>query len=265
MAVVETLEIRFRADVKQFGNQLRQLSAQLLSLGKTLEGGKGGLADSASAMVEGVAEALRSSAEAATAPGEAGRLLAANFSAGISGGVSAASAAARQVSASARFSNASALTAARSVGANLALGFAGGISSKLSSVISAVNALVNAALIRLRSALKIKSPSRVTMEVGAYFGEGFSEGVQASLRAAARSAESLASTAAAGLSRASAAESLPRETDGLSGMMRGAVNAALGDTNLVLPLYVDGMKLGEASIRGINRVTRSAGRLMLEI
>ena len=44
-----------------------------------------------------------------------------------------------------------------------------------------------------------------------------------------------------------------------------AVQRALGGVNLTVPLYVDGMKLGEASIRGINAVTRSAGRVLLEI
>ena len=52
---------------------------------------------------------------------------------------------------------------------------------------------------------------------------------------------------------------------GIPGMVQRAVSDALGDVNLVVPLHVDGIKLGEASIRGINRVTRSAGRLMLEI
>ena len=47
--------------------------------------------------------------------------------------------------------------------------------------------------------------------------------------------------------------------------VRGAVQGALGDGNIVVPLYVDGVKLGEAAIRGINRVTRSAGRVLLEI
>jgi len=48
-------------------------------------------------------------------------------------------------------------------------------------------------------------------------------------------------------------------------MMRSAVDEALGSTSLVIPLNVDGVKLGEASIRGINRVTRAAGRVLLEI
>ena len=44
-----------------------------------------------------------------------------------------------------------------------------------------------------------------------------------------------------------------------------AVERALGGMQLTVPLNVDGMKLGEASIRGINAVTRSAGRVLLNI
>ena len=40
---------------------------------------------------------------------------------------------------------------------------------------------------------------------------------------------------------------------------------ALENVNLTIPIHVDGMKLGEASIRGINAVTRSAGRLLLNL
>ena len=44
-----------------------------------------------------------------------------------------------------------------------------------------------------------------------------------------------------------------------------AVDAALERMNITIPLNVDGMKLGEASIRGINAVTRSAGKVLLNI
>ena len=44
-----------------------------------------------------------------------------------------------------------------------------------------------------------------------------------------------------------------------------AVQSALGGMEITIPLNVDGMKLGEASIRGINAVTKSAGRLLLTI
>ena len=59
------------------------------------------------------------------------------------------------------------------------------------------------------------------------------------------------------------APTLPGEVAGQGA--ETAVQRALGGMNLTVPLYVDGMKLGEASIRGINAVTRSAGRVLLEI
>jgi len=46
---------------------------------------------------------------------------------------------------------------------------------------------------------------------------------------------------------------------------RAAVDRMLENVQLTVPIHVDGMKLGEASIRGINAVTKSAGRLLLNI
>ena len=39
----------------------------------------------------------------------------------------------------------------------------------------------------------------------------------------------------------------------------------LGGETLTVPLNVEGMRLGEASIRGINAVTRSTGRVLLKL
>ena len=47
--------------------------------------------------------------------------------------------------------------------------------------------------------------------------------------------------------------------------VRAAVEEALGGVTLTVPLNVDGMKLGEASIRGINAVTRSTGKVLLKL
>ena len=80
------------------------------------------------------------------------------------------------------------------------------------------------------------------------------------------------SVTAAELERAeAAAEELDdNQLEGVSGgvtaqSVQTAVERALGNASLTVPLYVDGMKLGEASIRGINAVTRSAGRILLEL
>lgn len=151
---------------------------------------------------------------------------------------------------------------ATAAGAQLGQGFANGISSKYGAVMAAANRLANAAVSRIRSALSIHSPSKVTYALGEYFGDGFLEGISASISAAERSAAQM-SGAAAGMLRIGTDAEL--DVGGMKETMRSALGEALGGTNLNVTLEVDGMRLGEASIRGINRVTRSAGRVLLEI
>ena len=152
---------------------------------------------------------------------------------------------------------------ATAAGAQLGQGFANGISSKYGAVMAAANRLASAAVSRIRSALSIHSPSKVTYALGEYFGDGFSEGISASIAAAERSASEM-SGAAAGMLRTGVDADL-RIDGGLRETVRTALGEALGGTDLNVTLEVDGMRLGEASIRGINRVTRSAGRVLLEI
>ena len=266
MAIVETLEIRFQADLGKLGGQLKQLSTQILGLGSALDAGRMNLSASAQGLIQAVASALQTGSVMSAAPQSAGSLMAARFASAIASGSGAAASAASGVCAAAKFSNSGAVSGAHSAGYNLSLGFAGGIRAGKSAVINAVNSVVSAALARFRSALRIHSPSRVSFELGGYFGQGFADGVRESVRTARQSAADLASGAASALNVqvGSMDVSLP-DTAGMAGMMRNAVSQALGDTSIVIPLHVDGMKLGEASIRGINRVTRASGRLMLDI
>lgn len=154
--------------------------------------------------------------------------------------------------------------AATSAGAQLGQGFANGISSKYGAVMAAANRLANAAVSRIRSALQIHSPSRVAHELGGFFGEGFAEGVANSIMSVETGAARLADSAADAL-HANTQIGVSSEVGGLRETLRAAVSEALGGTNLNVSLEVDGLRLGEASIRGINRVTRSAGRVLLEI
>lgn len=155
--------------------------------------------------------------------------------------------------------------AAFSAGASLSQGFANGILSRKGAVIAAANQVASAATSRIRSALKIHSPSKVSFELGEYFGAGFAGGVAASIQQVQAGAREMSAGAAASLSPQAAHVGGEMDFGGMAAAMQRAVQDALGGTNLVVPLHVDGVKLGEASIRGINRVTRSAGRLMLEI
>lgn len=233
---LETLKIQFQAETGNVEARISALTGQLNGFSRSLTG-------------------------AVSQAGLSGMSLADAFADGISGGAANARRAAERIASGAAFSNASAVRNARSAGANLTLGFAEGIGSRGSAVNSAVSRIVNQALSRMRSLLDIHSPSRVAARMGGYFGEGFAEGIQNSMAGVARAAADISAAAAGGLAAA-----LPNEVRAAAPMdMNSAVNAALGNINLTIPLNVDGMKLGEASIRGINAVTRSAGKLLLNI
>ena len=238
-------------------------------LGKIAEGLFGNSAGVAESIKTRLQEALQTGVEGAanatTAPENAANRLVSRLSGGITAKKAAVSQAASQVVSVANFSSKSAENEASTAGANLSQGFANGIASKLSAVKSSVSKIVSAAVAKIKEKLKIHSPSKVTYSMGSYFGEGFSGGIAASVKSAQMSASALSSAAAGMLRPDSASFAHARNEGGVGAMMLGAVNEALGNTSLVIPLNVDGVKLGEASIRGINRVTRAAGRVLLEI
>lgn len=266
MAIIETLELRFQASMGDLNAQLNGLAERIGQLSAAFEGGQTDLAAGAAGMIAAVASALQSNAALSAAPAAAAEGMRARFVQGLIAGQADAAKAAQTIVRSANFSNAGASAQARSAGLALGQGFAGGISSSYGAVMSAANRIANAAVARIRSALKIHSPSKVSWEMGGFFGEGFAEGICASVRMAQQSVGALSAAALDALPSRAADMDLPdMDADGLVGSMGRAVQDALGGTKLVIPMYVDGMKLGEASIQGINRVTRSTGRMMLEI
>src|SRR5699024_10998315 len=64
-----------------------------------------------------------------------------------------------------------------SAGSCLGQGLRNGMASQAGSVISTARHFANRAAAAVRSAMKIKSPSRVMMEIGGYFVEGFTNQV----------------------------------------------------------------------------------------
>ena len=256
MAAVETLEIRFRADISALNAQISSIIDRLGKLGPA--------AQQASARMDAAARAAGSSLSGLDPLAQAaGAAFAANLAVGIASGKPSVERAARALARSASFTDPAAESAARSAGSDLAKGFAGGISSAVSGVKSSIERLASGAVNALKGLLKIASPSKLTQEMGMYFGQGFAGGIYDSIDSAKHSASMLARGAADMLPPA-AAQPVCAESGGIAGTVRAAVSEALGGTNLVIPLNVDGVKLGEASIRGINRATRAAGRVLLE-
>lgn len=235
MSVLETLEICFSANLNGVDEKLNGLVGQLNGLSGAVNGA--GLA-----FAEGFRSGFLAGMPAVRAMmSGSGAEAAGLFAAGALGGVASA----------------------RSSGRALTDGFAAGIRSGQSGVSAAVNAIVGAATRRIRSLLSIHSPSKVTAGLGGYFGEGFALGIGGCVSDVERAAAGLSGAALGGLG---GAVPVPSASEGgMNQAVDAAVSRALGGLNLVVPLHVDGIKLGEASIRGINAVTRSAGRVMLEI
>ena len=219
----------------------------------TLNTSRPQLAEKGRSLLTAVCDALRNGALTTSAPTQAGSDLAGKLANGILGGRSGAQSAALSVTLAAKFGGSSAKSEAESAGKNLSKGFESGLLSYLDKIKNAAAKLAKAAIDKLKSLLKIASPSKVTFAMGGFFAEGFAGGIMNSASMARDSARMLANGAVTALNAGNM--HLGGEAS-LSGMVRAAVT---------IPLNVDGIRLGEASIRGINRVTRASGRLMLEI
>ena len=233
MSVLDTLEICFQANLDGVDAQLDALSGNLNAVSAASLRADLGLRAAGQGLSDGLARSLRSANPAL-------RLLGANAAASYAQGVRAG------------------VSDLESAGRALTDGFARGVGSRSGAVSAAVRRMANSATRLLRSLLSIHSPSKVTEELGAYFASGFAGGIRGAQLEVERAAGS-PSAAATGALRA---PELPQAS-----AMGSAQSAekALENVNLTIPIHVDGMKLGEASIRGINAVTRSAGRLLLNL
>ena len=81
--------------------------------------------------------------------------------------------------------------AGNSAGRMFASGIARGILSGRSNVVNAAVSIARAAVSAIRRELQIASPSKVTMQLGRYTGQGFEQGMVESLNAAIRSAQNV--------------------------------------------------------------------------
>ena len=228
--------------------------------GGMLSGVAGTLASGARNAAQKFAQNLADGLTQSSAPQTAGGKIT-SFASAIAAGAARIRTAAQTAAKSAVFQNDATYSGAYGAGANLSIGFANGIGSKISAIASAAKKAAQSALSKLKKLLKIASPSKAAFAMGGYFGEGFANGILSTVKMAESGAAALSGAAM----RAVRSADVPLEDGGIGSTVRGAVQGALGDGNIVVPLYVDGVKLGEAAIRGINRVTRSAGRVLLEI
>jgi hypothetical protein len=159
------------------------------------------------------------------------------------------------------------------VGENFGQGFINGILAKIAGAKAAAAALSKAATGSMRVTLLEKSPSKVTLQSGLYFGEGFALGIDDMKDRVYGASKALAKDAAAGLGGLNTTmglntnSSLTLNDGGIAGAISSGIEQGVQRvmSALNINLNVDGERFGSAAIRTINDTQRAAGRLLLEM
>lgn len=130
----------------------------------------------------------------------------------------------------------------RSAGYSAGMGFYSGLASTRGSIMGLASSIAASVSARIRSALRIHSPSRVLMNLGSYAGEGLAVGLEKSKRY------------------------VNNAVDGLSNTIKGVdtgLNSSFGDFNTnskAMPLVIN-LRLGNKEFRAISRdITQEQGK-----
>lgn len=130
----------------------------------------------------------------------------------------------------------------RSAGYNAGMGFYSGLASTRGSIMGLASSIASSVSARIRSALRIHSPSRVLMNLGSYAGEGLAVGLEKSKRY------------------------VNNAVDGLSNTIKGVdtgLNSSYSDFNSnskAMPLVIN-LRLGNKEFRAISRdITQEQGK-----
>lgn len=141
-------------------------------------------------------------------------------------------------------------------GLQAAQGLRAGLLLGKGSVVRAAAELAAAAAQAIRDTLQIRSPSRVTREMGQMFDEGFLQGILENTPRIEEETRRVSHQAAQGLQGAAP---------------HGAFSGASGDAafsapvHVTMPLEIDGYRLGMAVLENVNRIRQSTGRVELQL
>lgn len=141
---------------------------------KTVESGLSALGSKAKSAMSKVTSAFDNTASKAQS---AGQKVGTGFTLGMQGGLASAPVVAVTMVNMALVALSAGYARAYGAGAYIGIGFANGMLSQLGVIQAAANKMAAAADKAVRAKAKIKSPSRVSMALGEYWGEGYVEGI----------------------------------------------------------------------------------------
>lgn len=163
------------------------------------------------------------------------------FNAAIGSGGARAVATSRNMARSIVSSMNGASSGAYSAGRNIGVGLANGMESQLGRVRSAAAQLAAAAEAAIRAEAKIHSPSRVTRELGEYFGGGWVDGIQSQIADAHHAAAELVS--------APSPASMPTISNYGNATLNDEYEYRSNETyTIIVPLDLDGREVAKATV-----------------
>ena len=174
----------------------RRIIPALTSAGRAAGSGlasglSAGCSRAGSAVGRAISSSLASVSRLAVSMRSAGSRAGAGFASGIQRGMSKATSVSRQAVSRVNQTLRSGASGARSAGAYISQGFAAGMMSCLGSIEAAASRMVAAANRAIEAKAKIASPSKVTKELGGYYGAGWVNGIKDRYKEARRAAADL--------------------------------------------------------------------------
>lgn len=174
----------------------RRIIPALTSAGRAAGSGlasglSAGCSRAGSAVGRAISSSLASVSRLAVSMRSAGSRAGAGFASGIQRGMSKATSVSRQAVSRVNQTLRSGASGARSAGAYISQGFAAGMMSCLGSIEAAASRMVAAANRAIEAKAKIASPSKVTRELGGYYGAGWVNGIKDRYKEARRAAADL--------------------------------------------------------------------------
>ena len=205
---------------------------------KVVESGLNALGSKAKDAMRKITSAFDSTASKATT---AGKKVGQGFSDGMESGLSKAPTVAKQAVANVNTAFMSGYSGAYSAGAYISQGFAAGMLSMMHVIEAAAARMAAAAQRAIEAKAKIASPSKVTTEMGKYYGEGWVNGIVSKVKEAYKAAENLVSFPAV---------STPKLATAYGGEMSAEYDYSHNaEYVIVVPLTVDGREFAKATVK----------------
>lgn len=180
-----------KSSMKTIANSAKTAESSLDSMQSSVSVVESGLNALGSKAREAMSQIKTAFSDTADDAQSSGQKVGQGFTEGMQSGLAQAPIVARQMTTSVSITLMGAYSATYRAGAYISQGFAAGMLSMMGVIEAAAARMAAAASKALAAAAQIKSPSRVTMALGEYYGEGWIVGIKSKVKDSWKAAENL--------------------------------------------------------------------------